>query len=352
MQPLKLHVIAWALVGALIAALAWALFGLGPTQALLFALPLSLLAAPVSWSAASLSRSLPLSKVSGVRVALTVTAAAVVAASAWAAGGQAWWRVLGSVGVPPSPGRPLITLLAGVGGLVYLLSVTVHYMVQAVGASAELARRELESQVAAREAELRALRAQIDPHFLFNSLNAMSGLVVPEPQRAREMIRRLAAFLRESLVLGRTAQIPLRQELALVEQYLEIERVRFGARLQFVIEPEAPGDTPVPPLLLQPLVENAVRHGIATCLEGGVIVVRTEPRGDLVWITVDNPRDPDGARPGTGFGLDIVRRRLAAMYGQRSALATEASDTHYRVSLTLPAAPEPVPPGDEGGAPV
>lgn len=210
-------------------------------------------------------------------------------------------------------------------------------MVQAVSASAELERRELESQLAAREAELRALRAQIDPHFLFNSLNAMSGLVVPDPTRAREMIRRLAAFLRESLVLGRTAQIPLAQELALVEQYLEIERVRFGSRLQFVMTGDADPATPVPPLLLQPLVENAVRHGIATCLEGGTIGVRTEQRGDLIWITVDNPRDPDGARPGTGFGLDIVRRRLAAMYGQRSAVATEAGEQHYRVSLTLPA---------------
>jgi signal transduction histidine kinase len=339
--PLKLHVIAWALVGGLVAALAWSLFGLSPTHALVFALPLSLLAAPVSWSAAALSRSMPLSKVAGVRVALTASAAAVVAGTTWAAMGQAWWRMLDGLGVPPAPGRPLVALLAGVGATVYLLSVTVHYMVQAVSASADLARRELESQVAAREAELRALRAQIDPHFLFNSLNAMSGLVVPEPARAREMIRRLAGFLRESLVLGRTAQIPLAQELALVEQYLEIERVRFGSRLQFVVTSEAATDTPVPPLLLQPLVENAVRHGIATCLEGGVITVRTEQRGDLVWITVENPRDPDGARPGTGFGLDIVRRRLSAMYGHRGVVATEAGDQHYRVSLTLPCPAKP-----------
>ena len=92
----------------------------------------------------------------------------------------------------------------------------------------------------------------------------------------------------------------------------------------------------MPPLLLQPLVENAVRHGIATCLEGGVVEIHAETRGSLVWLTVSNPRDPDGGRRGTGFGMDIVRRRLHAAFGDRAALAVEATDTAYRVSLTWP----------------
>ena len=262
--------------------------------------------------------------------------AAAVASSVWAAVGEWWWSALGRLGLLPAPGPSLVTLLAGFGGMAYLMSVTVHYVVQAVEASAELAQRELQSQIAARDAELRALRAQVDPHFLFNSLNAISGLIVPEPARAREMTRRLADFLRESLTLGAVPRITLARELALTEQYLEIERGRFGARLQVRITSVVDPQVCVPPLLLQPLVENAVRHGIATCLDGGVIAVHAETRGGVVWLTVTNPRAPDAGRRGTGFGMEIVRRRLHAAFGDRAALAVEPSEQGYRVSLTWP----------------
>jgi signal transduction histidine kinase len=333
---LQLHVIGWALTGGLITLLTRTMFGLTMTQALTFALPLSLLAVPVSLSAWYLCRAMPVTRTTIWWVAISALAAAAVASSVWAAIGDFWWGTLGRVGLPASPGPSLATLLAGFGGMAYLMSVTVHYTVQAVEASAALARRELQSQIAAREAELRALRAQVDPHFLFNSLNAISGLIAPEPIRAREMTRRLADFLRESLTLGAVPRITLVRELALTEQYLEIERVRFGDRLQVRIASTVAGDVGVPPLLLQPLVENAVRHGIATCLDGGVVQIQAERRGDLVWLTVTNPRDPDGGRRGTGFGMDIVRRRLHAAFGDRAALAVEPSEEAYRVSLTWP----------------
>jgi len=288
------------------------MFGLTVVQALVFALPLSLLAVPVSLSAWYFCRAMPISRTAVWWVAISALAAALVASSVWAALGEWWWSVLGRMGLPPVPEPLLNTLLAGFGGMAYLMSVTVHYTVQAVEASADLAQKELQSQIAAREAELRALRAQVDPHFLFNSLNAISGLIAPDPVRAREMTRRLADFLRESLTLGAVPRISLARELALTEQYLEIERVRFGSRLQVQITSLVDGDVAVPPLLLQPLVENAVRHGIATCLEGGLVDIRAELRGAVVWLTVTNPRDPDGGRRGTGFGMDIVRRRLHA----------------------------------------
>lgn len=335
-RRLQLHAVGWALAGGLIALLVRTMFGLTAWQALAFAMPLSLLAVPVSLSAWYLCRAMPISRTTVWWVGISALAAAAVASSIWAAVGEWWWRALARTGVPESPGTSLVTLLAGFGGMAYLMSVTVHYTVQAVEASAELARRELQSQVAAREAELRALRAQVDPHFLFNSLNAISGLIAPDPVRAREMTKRLADFLRESLTLGAVPRISLAQELALIEQYLEIERVRFGARLQVAVHSTAPGDAAVPPLLLQPLAENAVRHGIATCLDGGVVEIRAEVRGSVVWLTVSNPRDPDGGRRGTGFGMDIVRRRLHAAFGDRAALAVEPSETAYRVSLTWP----------------
>jgi LytS/YehU family sensor histidine kinase len=133
-------------------------------------------------------------------------------------------------------------------------------------------------------------------------------------------------------------RISLVRELALAEQYLEIERVRFGDRLKTLVTSSVDESVEVPPLLLQPLIENAVRHGIATCLEGGTIEIAAEARGPLVWLTVSNPRDPDGgrARAGTGFGLDIVKRRLSGVFGDRAALAVEPGERQYRVSITLP----------------
>jgi signal transduction histidine kinase len=337
-RRLQLHLAAWLLVGGLIAMLVRSLFNVPTVPALLFAMPLSLLAAPVSLSAAFLCRAMPIARGAVWWIAVSAIAAAVVAGSVWAAVGVQWWTWLGRVGMPAAPGAALVTLLAGVGGMAYLISVLGHYTTQAVEASAELARRELRSQVVARESELRALRAQIDPHFLFNSLNAISGLITPDPARAREMTRRLADFLRESLTLGAVPRISLVRELALAEQYLEIERVRFGERLKTLVTSSVDESVEVPPLLLQPLIENAVRHGIATCLDGGTIEIAAEARGPLVWLTVSNPRDPDGgrARAGTGFGLDIVKRRLSGVFGDRAALAVEPGEWQYRVSITLP----------------
>jgi hypothetical protein len=333
-----MHVVAWGLAGLLIALIVRAMFGATLVQSLLFALPLSVVAAPASASAGYLGRAMPLSRTSVWWVGASAMAAAAVVASAWAAVGQWWWGVLAPANLPPVEPASLATVLAGFGAMAYLISVTVHYTVQAVESQAELSQRQLQAQVAAREAELRALRAQVDPHFLFNSLNAISGLIAPDPTRAREMTRRLADFLRDSLTLGAVPRISLERELALIARYLEIERVRFGERLRVEITSMAAGTIDVPPLLLQPLVENAVRHGIATCLEGGIITIHAETRGELLWITVENPRDPDGGRDvtRTGFGLDIVRRRLHTAFGEQAALATEATPSAYRVSVTMP----------------
>jgi len=338
-RRLQLHVIAWGLVGILLALLVHNAFGVTWPQALAFGVPIGLLAAPLSLSALFLVRAMPLARTASWRVGVSAAVASVIAASVWASVGRWWWRFLGRMDAPVevADAPSFVSLLLGFGALAYLLSVTVHYALQAIEESGALAQRGLESQVAARESELRALRAQIDPHFLFNSLNAVSGLIGPEPERAREMVQRLADFLRNSLTLGKVPRIALERELALVSSYLDIERVRFGARLSARIDmEEGLGDVLVPPLLLQPLVENAVRHGIATCLEGGTVQVDVRRRGELAWLTVANPRDEDGGRRGTGFGLDIVRRRLHGAFGTQAALAVEATPESYRVSITWP----------------
>jgi LytS/YehU family sensor histidine kinase len=283
---------------------------------------------------------MPLARTSALRIGATAAGAALVTASLWAGLGRLWWQLLSTSAfdLPLTQMVGLFTLLLGVGGIGYLLAVTVHYVLQASDESIVAERRALESQVAQRDAELRALRAQIDPHFLFNSLNSVIGLMSADRDQARVMCQRLAEFLRDSLTLGAETRISLGREIALAEQYLSVERVRFGDRLTVTttIAPEAQAVS-VPPLIIQPLVENAVRHGVAMLLEGGTVRIDASRAGPRVLIVITNSYDPDVRRKGTGFGMDIVRRRLAATFGERAALTAEAIEGQYRVSVTLPA---------------
>lgn len=338
-RRLELHLVAWALAGAILALLVRMVIGVDWTDALVFAMPLGFLAAPLSLSSWYVCRATPLSRTPLLRLSVTAAGSAVVTAALWAAIGYEWWAVLVGAGFERADASMpvLAALLVGLGALAYLLSVTVHYLLQTSEESAEASRRGLQSEIAHRDAELRALRAQVDPHFLFNSLNSVAGLIVPDPEKARHMCQLLADFLRDSLTLGASARIPLAREVALAEQYLHVEEVRFGRRLvvRAVVAPDSAALL-VPPLILQPLVENAVRHGIATCVEGGTIEIAARRAGERTVIDVRNPRDPDGGRRGTGFGLDIVRRRLAASFGDRAALVTEPGPASYRVSITMP----------------
>jgi hypothetical protein len=338
-QRLFLHVVASVLVGSLLALLVRTVIGGEWIAAIVFALPMGLVAGPVSLSAWYLCRALPISRVGAARVAFTALAAAFITAGVWAALGRFWWATVERLGfvMPVEARAPLAALLVGFGALVYLLSVTVHYLLQASELSAAAERRVLESQIGHRDAELRALRAQVDPHFLFNSLNSIAGLIGADPARARAMCQRLADFLRDSLSLGASARIPLGREIALAEQYLAIEQIRFGSRLavQSQVSDDAHGVT-VPPLIVQPLVENAVRHGVATRIDGGLIEIRAWRAGARAVISVANPRDPDGTRRGTGLGLEIVRRRLLATFGDAASIAVEPQPAAYRVTLTIP----------------
>jgi two-component system sensor histidine kinase AlgZ len=336
---LRLHLVAWALVGATLGLLVHALIGGGWVEAMLFGLPMGIIAAPVSLSAWYLCRALPLARASALNIAVTSIGAAVITSALWAGIGRLWWQGLVRLGLemPAAQMSGLFALLAGLGAFGYLLSVTVHYLLQASEDSVASERRALEAQIAHREAELRALRAQVDPHFLFNSLNSVSGLIGPDPDKARLMCRLLADFLRDSLTLGGVTRVTIGRAIALAEQYLRIEQVRFGRRLDVRSSVAADaGAIAVPPLILQPLVENAVRHGIATRLDGGTIEIAASRAGERAVIIVTNPRDADAARHGTGFGLEIVRRRLAASFGDRAALAIEPAPEAYRVLVTIP----------------
>lgn len=337
-RALVFHCLTWVLAGLTVALLIRTVVGLPWTASLLFGIPMGCFGGPMSLSAWFVSQSSS-DDAGAFRAAMTSLVASVLAGIAWALAGQAWWTALGwlgaSMGDAQRPG--LYPLLLGLGALGYLLAIAGYRVVHSFDETAKAGRRALESEVAHREAELRALRAQIDPHFLFNSLNSIAGLISGAPDQAREMCQRLGDFLRDSLRVGSGPHLPLSREVALVEQYLRIEQVRFGARLQIRISvaPDT-AEALVPPLLLQPLVENAVRHGVATLIEGGEVAIEARRAGERVVITVTNPRDPDAKRGGTRLGLDIVRRRLAGSFGERASLTIEPSPDAYKTSVTLP----------------
>src|ERR1035441_8315253 len=279
----------------------------------------------------------PICRVRPLRLADAAMLAVTWAGAALAAGamfsGAAW-------AMARMEGRAAahLDLLFGVGILLYLLSAGLHYAALAAEEAREASLAAAEAQTLARDAELHALRMQINPHFLFNSLHSIAALATADGARAREMCIRLADFLRSSLGLGERDSIPLREELALARSYLEVEQVRFGARLRFSENiQESCQDCAVPVLLLQPLVENAVKHGIAGLVEGGAIRLSVERLGDIVQVALANGFDPDAPQPHRlGMGLPQVRRRLELRYGDAARMEAGGREGVYRVVLRFP----------------
>src|SRR5437867_1054530 len=194
-----------------------------------------------------------------VRTVVTPAVAAVVTSSVWVLAGAGAARLLVPLWGPSFPSRyaAQVPVLFSTGILLYLLSLALHAVLLAFEATREAERRALELQVHAREAELKALKAQIHPHFLFNSLNSISALAGSDPAKARAMCLHLSEFLRKSLAFGERQSVPIAEELSLAKAYLEVEGLRFGARLSVEEDVASDGEKClVPPLLLPPLVEN------------------------------------------------------------------------------------------------
>ena len=337
---LALYLGVWLAVCVLVAGV-FTRLGLGWTEALALLLPLFLVYAFVCLSAWYVSRATPLTTSGAVRVLVSSMLAAAFASGLWLGLTRVWMALLNlTAAFAPAADRyaQQQPFLLAFGVLLYLLSLAVHYVLLAFEAAREAERRQLELEILTREAELRALRAQIDPHFLYNSLNSISAMTGSDAPGARRMCLLLGEFLRNTLDLSARRRIPLADELALADRYLSIEQVRFGSRLR--IERRVDDDASrclVPPLLLQPLVENAVTHGIARMLEGGVIRLDVSRQDGRLAIVIENPCEDDAAavRPG-GMGLDNVRSRLDAMFGRDARIDAHAAAGRFRVELTLP----------------
>lgn len=345
-RPVQLYGAAWLMLGLALAAWLALEQGAGWSAAGLFAIPVMLLyGSGVGYSAYYLCRAYPLASRSPLTIILVFAVAALCAAALWSVAGVAWQ----SMWLAVAPGvmdlgldrRQLVLGMLAVGVLLYCAVAMLHYLAIEYAAARQAERRELELALQARDAELRMLRTQIDPHFLFNSLNSISALTAFDPQGARDMTLRLAAFFRHSLGLEAQHKVTLAQELELVRHFVAIEQVRFGARLQFDerIGADA-GACLVPPMILQPLVENAVKHGIGSLPEGGAVRVAATLAGTALQIVVDNDVDDDApshAAAGQGLGLANVRARLATDYGHLASVHWRRTGATFRVELTLPA---------------
>lgn len=202
----------------------------------------------------------------------------------------------------------------------------------------EMRKREAQMLQLSKEAELAQLRQQLQPHFLFNSLNSINALVVTQPKKAREMVLQLSEFLRGTIRIDSQKWISLEEELNYLKMYLDIERVRFGHRLEvdFSVAEEF-FQIKLPQLLIQPLVENAIKHGLYGVTGEVKIQISGKKEGGYFVLEVINPFDPESTlAEGTGFGLSSVERRLFLLFGRKDLIEAHSESNLFKVQLKIP----------------
>ncbi|MGV8932659.1 MAG: sensor histidine kinase [Luteimonas sp.] len=256
-------------------------------------------------------------------------ALAMLLASAWLVVGALWWLLRGILPAEDANWQQLLLRFSGIVVIVGLLGV----------AALQNHWRARQLAVRAKQAELEALQARIRPHFLFNTLNSGVALVRQQPEQAEQLLLGLADLFRAAL--ANPHDIELGEEIALTQRYLEIEAIRFGPRLRVRWDlPEPLPLVKVPALSIQPLVENAVRHGIERLPEGGEIDIAVAVRENAVVVTIRNriaTSNLDGeARGGHSIGIKATQARLHASTGGRGSLVSSQRDGDYIVEMTLP----------------
>ena len=335
------YLLLWTLMAGLIAMPAL-LQGCTLLESAGLALPMALLGAGIGLLPFFIARGMPAGRTPLLRLSIVWGLAAVVDGAFWVAAGT-WISAHLLARLPGLARLPVITekalpFLWAFGVLLYLACAAFYYLLLAQDQAEESERARLHMQMLAQDAELKALRAQLNPHFLFNALNSISALTSLDAARARDMCVKLSDFLRRSLGLGERTSVALAEELELCRGYLAIEQVRFGQRLRldWHVAPEAEAAL-LPPLLLQPLVENAIKHGISPLPEGGEVRLDARLDGGLVHILLENPVDPDAPRTqGLGMGLRQVRQRLLGRFGEAAAFEAGVTEGRHKVRLSFP----------------
>ena len=348
LRGLLAYMLAWAMAGLALAS-AWlpaaSVEGAGRSWALVgFVLPVALLTGAAALALYPVCLSLPLRPARWVSL-LAQRGAAALLLALLVSGAAALWNVVAGAAASDRGGLVSLTAVDWLGffaaqTLVYAVSALVHDALLAHEAARKAVAAELQARLHAREMEIKALRNQIDPHFLFNSLNSISALTQSDPAAARAMTIDLAEFFRLTLRLGGRERITLADELELVQVYVGVEQRRLGDKLRLDIQADADCHAAwLPPLVLQPLVENAVKHGIRLMEEGGTIELGARRVGNRLELQVVNPVDDQAQRDATGLGqgLHHLRMRLQALYGESASVTVDtAGGQHYTVHITLP----------------
>jgi two-component system, LytTR family, sensor kinase len=227
----------------------------------------------------------------------------------------------------------------GTGVFIYGLIILTYYLFVSLSNLSEKNVKEAKLESLVKETELKMLRSQINPHFLFNSLNSISSLTITDPEKAREMVVKLSEFMRYALSRKDEQPVSLQNELDNMRLYLEIEKVRFGDKLttEEVIETGCL-NSKIPVLLLQPLYENAVKHGVYESTESVRITTHAKLVDGYIEIAISNNYDANPSlKRGTGTGLLNVSRRLELFYGKKASIKTTKENGVYAVNLSIPA---------------
>jgi two-component system, LytTR family, sensor kinase len=227
----------------------------------------------------------------------------------------------------------------GTGIFIYCLIVLTYYLYISLTNLSEKNAKEARLESLVKEIELKMLRSQINPHFLFNSLNSISSLTITDPERAREMVVKLSEFMRYALSRKDEQPVSLQSELDNLWLYLDIEKVRFGDKL--ITETDIENDCldfKIPVMILQPLYENAVKHGVYESTETVKIITQARVAKDYLEINISNNYDSSPSlKKGTGTGLVNVSRRLELFYGNKASIKTIKENGIYSVTLFIPA---------------
>ncbi|MES2073192.1 MAG: histidine kinase [Pseudomonadota bacterium] len=342
-NPRKLlwYLAAWMLTGLFIALLLVTAEVATWGRALWFALPAVALYSFVASSAYYVCRSLPMAKRHFFVAVMVFGGASLIAGFAWLAICQAWNQLAQTLAgeqaaIPITQHLAVVLFAAGCG--FYLLSILAHDVLIAFDNVRLAERRAAESRLLARDAELQVLRTQINPHFLFNSLNSISALTAIDGLAARSMTIELAQFFRQTLALSEKQYIPLADEIALCQNFLAIEKIRFGKKLGSDIAIAGNAQRAlIPPMILQPLVENAIKHGIRDLVDGGTVTMTALVREQWLHIAIGNPVDSQpSATAGNGLGLKNIRQRFASLYGERARVSWTLADGRFSVEMVIP----------------
>lgn len=225
-----------------------------------------------------------------------------------------------------------------IGIMVYLVIVLLYYLIAYARRLRERAQAEEKLRTLVKESELNMLKSQINPHFLFNSLNSISSLIISNPVEAREMIFRLSDFLRYSLKHRESEFVTLEEEIGRMKDYLAIEKIRFGEKLQYELKVSAKcKNVKVPTMILQPLIENAIKHGVYESLDPVSVKFKCSISEGFLHLELENDFDPNlPSRRGTGVGLQNVSERLRLAYDGKGRMTRSGNNNIFKVTLYIP----------------